>query len=119
MQQPRYGVHRSKCVGVGRRQIDHSLKRDVPEGTHQCRRRESTPSNLTRGHYGSSGYTGLCAYAGVNVPQHGPGLHFEGPFAQRTRRPNPSVKASPNSYACKPRNGQSYHRPLRGLHAPL
>jgi hypothetical protein len=34
-------------------------------------------------------------------------------------RPNPSVKASPNSCACKPRMGQNVHRPLRGLHAPL
>ncbi|EHR70699.1 hypothetical protein BurJ1DRAFT_1841 [Burkholderiales bacterium JOSHI_001] len=33
--------------------------------------------------------------------------------------PNPSVKASPNSCACKARNGQSYHRPSRALHAPL
>ena len=34
-------------------------------------------------------------------------------------RPNPSVKASPNSCACKPHRGQIVHRPLRGLHAPL
>ena len=34
-------------------------------------------------------------------------------------RPNPSVKASPNSCARKARLGQSYYRPCRALRAPL
>ena len=38
--------------------------------------------------------------------------------AQRAR-PNPSVKASPNSCARKARLGQIYHRPCRALRAPL
>ena len=33
--------------------------------------------------------------------------------------PNPSVKASPNSYARKARLGQTYQRPIRALRAPL
>jgi hypothetical protein len=32
---------------------------------------------------------------------------------------NPSVEASPNSYACKARIGHIIQRPLRALHAPL
>ncbi|EHR70722.1 hypothetical protein BurJ1DRAFT_1869 [Burkholderiales bacterium JOSHI_001] len=39
--------------------------------------------------------------------------------AAREVSPNPSVKASPNSYARKARLGQSYHRPCRALRAPL
>jgi hypothetical protein len=32
---------RCACVGGGRCQIDHSVKRDAPQGTHQCRSRQA------------------------------------------------------------------------------
>ena len=46
-------------------------------------------------------------------------LHRAGHALRSGSRPNRSVKASPNSYACKARLGQIHHRPCRALHAPL
>ena len=40
-------------------------------------------------------------------------------WLHQTALPNPSVKASPNSCACKARHGHVYHRPCRALHTPL